>query len=334
MAGIFPGADFSLVSERLSLKAAFIFDLNRLRIFLVLQKLVLLEHQTSLWQYIGGSQMKIKVVTDSTSDLPPPVVREFGITMVPALVQFGDKVYRDGIDLSTDEFYRKLQTNSFLPKTSPASPGTFGEVYSQIAREADGIVSIHVSAKMSATYDAARLGSVNLKCPISIIDSQTASMACGLLVILAARAAREGASLSEIEALVRTAVPRTVTYGVFSTLEYLYKGGRIGRAQAFLGSMLKLNPILAIRAGEIVPIARVRTRPKAIEQLCEILWDSGMPQEMSVMSTTEPEEAEALAQRLSLLFPPERMYRARIGPAMGTYVGPGAVGVSVIWKNK
>jgi DegV family protein with EDD domain len=192
--------------------------------------------------------MKMKVVTDSTSDLPPPVVREFGITMVPALVQFRDKVYHDGIDLSTDEFYRKLQTNSFLPKTSPASPGTFGEVYSQLAREADGIVSIHVSAKMSATYDAARLGSVNLKCPISIIDSQTASMACGLLVILAARAAREGASLSEIEALVRAVVPRTVTYGVFSTLEYLYKGGRIGRAQAFLGSMLKLNPILAIRA--------------------------------------------------------------------------------------
>jgi DegV family protein with EDD domain len=117
-------------------------------------------------------------------------------------------------------------------------------------------------------------------------------------------------------------------------LEYLYKGGRIGRAQAFLGSMLKLNPILAIRAGEILPIARVRTRTKAIERLCEILRDSGVPQEMSVMSTTEPEEAEALAQRLSALFPPERMYRASIGPSMGTYVGPGAVGVSVIWKEK
>jgi fatty acid kinase fatty acid binding subunit len=277
--------------------------------------------------------MKIRVVTDSTSDLPAEVVRDLGITVVPALVRFGDRVYRDGVDLFTDEFYRKLQTNSLLPKTSPASPGTFGEIYNRLAREAEGIVSIHVSAQMSATYDAARLGSVDLKCPISIIDSQTASMACGLLVIVAARAARDGASLSEIEALVRAAVPRTVTYGVFGTLEYLYKGGRIGRAQAFVGSMLKLNPILAIRAGEIVPIARIRTRPRAIERLCEILKDSGVPQEMSVMGTTAPEEAEVLAQRLSTLFPPERMYRASIGPAMGTYVGPGAVGVSVIWKE-
>jgi len=278
--------------------------------------------------------MKIRVVTDSTSDLPAEVVRDLGITVVPALVQFGDRVFRDGVDLSTNEFYHKLQINSVLPRTSAPSPGTFNEVYGQLAREANGIVSIHVSAQMSSTCDAARVGSVDLKCPISIIDSQTASMACGLLVIVAARAARDGASLSEIEALVQAAVPRTVTYGVFGTLEYLYKGGRIGRAQAFIGSMLKLNPILAIKAGEILPIARVRTRPKAIERLCEILQDLGLPQEMSVMSTTEPEEAEALAQRLAPMFPPQRMYRASIGPAMGTYVGPGAVGVSVIWKEK
>jgi DegV family protein with EDD domain len=254
--------------------------------------------------------------------------------VVPALVQFGDKVYRDGVDLSTDEFYKKLQISSILPKTSAPSPGTFKEVYGQLAREANGIVSIHVSAQMSSTCDAARVGSADLKCPISIIDSQTASMACGLLVIIAARAARDGASLSEIEALVKAAIPRTVTYGVFGTLEYLHKGGRIGRAQAFFGSMLKLNPILAIKAGEIVPIARIRTRPSAIHHLCEILEDSGIPQEMSVMSSTEPEEAEALAQRLAGIFPPERMYRARIGPAMGTYVGPSAIGVSVIWKEK
>lgn len=278
--------------------------------------------------------MNVKIVADSTSDLPAAVVRELDIAVVPALVQFGDKVYQDGIDLSTDKFYRRLQSSSVMPKTSAPSPGTFKEVYSRLAQEADAIVSIHVSAKMSATYDAARVGSMDLKCPISIIDSQTASMACGLLVILAASAAREGASFSDIDALVRAAVPRTVTFGVFGTLEYLYRGGRIGRAQAFLGSILKLNPILAIQAGEILPIARVRTRPKAIERLCEIIRDSGIPQEMSVMSTTEPEEAEALAQQLAPIFPPERMYRASIGPAVGTYVGPRAVGVSVIWKEK
>jgi DegV family protein with EDD domain len=254
--------------------------------------------------------------------------------VVPALVQFGDKVYHDGVDLSTDEFYSKLQISSVLPRTSAPSPGSFNEVYSKLAQEAEAIISIHVAAKLSATYDAARLGSADLKCPISIVDSETASMACGLLVILAARAAKEGASLAEADALVRAAVPRTITFGVFGTLEYLYRGGRIGRAQAFLGSILKLNPILAIRAGEILPIARVRTRPKATERLCEIIRDSGIPQEMSVMSTTEPDEAEALAQHLAPIFPPERMYRASIGPAVGTYVGPRAVGVSVIWKEK
>jgi len=278
--------------------------------------------------------MNVKVVTDSTSDLPAEVVRELGITVVPALIQFGDKVYHDGVDLSPEEFYHKLQISSVLPRTSAPSPGSFNEVYSKLAQEADAIVSIHVAAKLSATYDAARLGSADLKCPISIVDSETASMACGLLVILAASAAREGASFSDIDALVRAAVPRTVTFGVFGTLEYLYRGGRIGRAQAFLGSILKLNPILAIRAGEILPIARVRTRPKAIERLCEILRDSGVPQEVAVMGTTETEEAEALAQQLAPIFPPERMYRASIGPAVGTYVGPRAVGVSVIWKEK
>jgi DegV family protein with EDD domain len=278
--------------------------------------------------------VRTKVVTDSTSDLPASVISELNITVVPALIQFGDKVYRDGVDLSTDEFYSKLQISSVLPRTSAPSPGSFNEVYSKLAQEAEAIISIHVAAKLSATYDAARVGSMDLKCPISIIDSQTASMACGLLVILAASAAREGVSFSDIDALVHAAVPRTITFGVFGTLEYLYRGGRIGRAQAFLGSILKLNPILAIQAGEILPIARIRTRSKAIERLCEILRDSGVPQDMSVMSTTEPGEAEALAQRLSTLFPPERMYRASIGPAMGTYVGPGAVGVSVIWKEK
>ena len=188
--------------------------------------------------------MAVKIVTDSTSDLPPGVVGEFDITVVPVNVHFGDEVFRDGVDLSTDDFYRKLRTGDILPKTSAPAPGIFGETYEQVAQGADAIISIHVSDNLSAVLEAARVGGSGLQFPISIIDSQTASMACGLLVITAARAAKEGASLKEIEALVREAIPRTITYGVFSTLEYLYKGGRIGRAQAFLGSILKLSPII------------------------------------------------------------------------------------------
>jgi DegV family protein with EDD domain len=277
--------------------------------------------------------VKVKIVADSASDIPPEVSAELGITVIPVNVQFGDEVYQDGVDLSTDEFYRKLETDIILPKTSAPSPGTFRKTYERLAQESDAIVSIHVSSKLSATYDAARLACTDLGFPVSLVDSETASMACGLLVIIAGRAARDGANSAEIEGLLRDSIPRTITYGVFSTLDYLYRGGRIGRAQAFLGSLLKLSPILAISRGAVLPVARARTRKRAIDRLCEIVRNLGTIEEMSVMRTTDPQEAEDLAQRLASIFPPDRMYRTCIGPAIATYVGPQAVGTSVIWKD-
>jgi DegV family protein with EDD domain len=274
--------------------------------------------------------MKVSVVTDSTSDLPPEVARDLGITVVPAHIQFGEQVFLDGVELTTDEFYRRLQSSPTLPKTSPASISTFNSIYLRIAEEADSIISIHVAAKLSVTYDIARQASADLKCPISVVDSQTASMACGLLAIIAAKAARAGESLKDIEELVRQAIPNTVTFGVFGTLEYLARGGRIGKGQAFLGTLLKINPILAIRMSEVVPVERVRTRSRAVERLCEIVRGLGTLREMSVMRTTEPAEAEDVIRRLSSVFPPERVYRASIGPSMGTQVGPHAVGVALI----
>lgn len=278
--------------------------------------------------------MTVKIVADSASDLPPETAKELGITIVPVNVQFGERIYRDGVDLSTDEFYQQLRSSAVLPKTSAPSPGTFRETYETLAEDADAIVSIHVASRLSATYDAARLACTDFNFPVSVIDSETASMACGLLVITAARAANLGADLKEIEELLRDTIPRTITYGVFSTLEYLQRGGRIGRAQAFLGSLLKISPILAISSGEVLPVARIRTRSRAIDRLCVIVGRLGPIEDMSVMRTTDPQEAEALAHRLSSVFPAERMYRASIGPAMGTYVGPDAVGVSAIWKAK
>ena len=274
--------------------------------------------------------MKVRVVTDSASDLPPEVAAELGITVVPAQIQFGDEVFRDGIDLTTDEFYRRLQSSPTLPKTSPASICTFNSVYRRLAEEADAIISIHVVAKLSVTYDVARQASADLKCPVSVVDSQTASMACGLLAITAAKAARAGESLKDIEGLLRQSIPCTVTYGVFGTLEYLARGGRIGKGQAFLGTLLKINPILAIKMSEVVPVERVRTRPRAVERMCEIVRGLGTLREMSVMRTTDPGEAEDVIQRLSSVFPPDKVYRASIGPSMGTQVGPDAVGVALI----
>jgi len=277
--------------------------------------------------------MKVQVVTDSTSDLPREVAAELGITIVPAQIQYGNEVYRDGVDLDTDEFYRRLQTSSSLPKTSPASVATFKEIYRDLSLKGEAVISIHVAANLSATYDAAKIASADLNLPIAIIDSQTASMACGLLAIIAAKAARTGASLKGIEALVRQAVPHTITFGVFGTLQYLARGGRIGKAQALLGNTLKIHPILAIRKGEVVPIERVRTRAKAVERMCQVVESLGLPREMAVMRTTDPQEAEKLAHRLSSVFPLERMYRASIGPSMGTQVGPDALGVALIGEK-
>jgi DegV family protein with EDD domain len=275
--------------------------------------------------------MAVRVVTDSTSDLPREVASELDITVVPALVHFGDTVYRDGLELATDDFYYKLEAGPILPKTSPPSPGTFEEVYKHLARDADGIISVLVASKLSGTIEAAKIAAGDAGCPVAIVDSQSASMACGLLAIIAAKAAREGASLVEIEELVNDAVPRTVTYGLFDTLEFLVKGGRIGRAEGLVGALLKIKPILAIRNGEVVPVARVRTRPKAIDRLCDLVREGGTPVELSVMDSTSPADADALVVMLSPVFPVERVYRAKIGPVMGTYVGPRALGVAVTW---
>jgi DegV family protein with EDD domain len=275
--------------------------------------------------------MAVRVVTDSTSDLPREVASELDITVVPALVHFGDTVYRDGLELATDDFYYKLEAGPILPKTSPPSPGTFEEVYKHLARDADGIISVLVASKLSGTIEAAKIAASDAGCPVAIVDSQSASMACGLLAIIAAKAAREGASLVEIEELVNDAVPRTVTYGLFDTLEFLVKGGRIGRAEGLVGALLKIKPILAIRKGEVVPVARVRTRPKAIDRLCDLVREGGTPVELSVMDSTSPADADALVVMLSPVFPVERVYRAKIGPVMGTYVGPRALGVAVTW---
>jgi len=258
------------------------------------------------------------------------VAEDLGITVVPAQIQFGDKAYRDGVDMGNEEFYRRLRASDILPKTSPASIGTFRETYRRLAAQAESIISIHVASNLSATHDVAKMASADSPRPVVVVDSQTASMACGLLAIIAAKAARGGASLSEVEGLVRKAVPHTITLAVFGTLEYLARGGRIGRAQAFLGSALKMHPILAIKAGQVIPMERVRTRPKAVERLCQIVESFGIPREMAVMWTTDPQAAEDLARRLSSVFPEERMYQASIGPSMGSQVGPDALGVALI----
>ena len=212
------------------------------------------------------------------------------------------------------------------------TPLTFAEAYDKVAEETDEIVVITLSHKLSAINEVA-LQSVKLmkkKCRIEVIDSGWALMAEGLIVITAAKAAKAGTSLDEVLALVRNNIPRVDIRIAFDTLEYLQRGGRIGRAQAFLGSMLKINPILCIKGGETYPVAREHSRAKAIEHLYNFATDYSSIEEMAIEDATTPDEANMLAERLDPKFPRERIYRSKVTPAVGVHVGPHVLAVSIL----
>lgn len=276
--------------------------------------------------------MTVKIVTDSTSDLTPEIAEEFGITIVPVNVVFGTEVYRDGVDITTDDFYRRLVQKKVLPTTSTPAAGTFIEVYDRLAEETDEILVITLSSKYSTTYEAA-LQAKDLKksyARIEVIDSYLSIMGLGLICISAAKAAQAGASLDEVAALVHNNIPRTHVRMAFDTLEYLKRGGRIGTAQAFLGSTLRVNPILTIKDGYTEAITRTHSRAKAIDYLCDFAMSFSHIEEMAIEDATTPEEADSLAKRLSSKSPKVRIYRGKVSPVVGTHVGPHVLAVGVL----
>jgi DegV family protein with EDD domain len=274
--------------------------------------------------------MGVKVVTDSTSDLPPDLAKELDISVVPLMVRFGPETYRDGIDLSADEFYQKLVRGPALPTTAAPAPGLFAEVYERAREDGHDVLSVHISSKLSGTYDSALLGRRETKGAVEVIDSLAVSMGLGLLAVVAARAARDGANLADVTALVREKMKSLHLYGALDTLEYLHKGGRIGGAQAFLGSVLNFKPLITVRDGEVHPLERVRTRGRAIARLCELVEGFSRIEEMAVIHSTTPAEMEELAGRLADRVPGKHVFRARFGPVLGTYVGPGILAVAFL----
>lgn len=276
--------------------------------------------------------MMVKIVTDSVSDISPAIADDLGITVVPLNVVFGSEIYRDGIDLTTDEFYEKLRHSQTLPTTSTPPLQTFIEVYDRLAEETDEILVITIARKLSATGESAlkAIESMDRKCRVEVLDSQLAIMAEGLLVITAAKAARDGASLDDILKSAEWDIPRIQTRMAFDTLEYLKRGGRIGKAKALMGSMLKINPILGIRDGEVFPFGQERSRTKAIDRLYEFVMSYSKIDEMAVEDATTPDEADALVERLVEKYPKERIYRSKFSPVIGTNVGPSVIGVAVL----
>ena len=277
--------------------------------------------------------MTVKIVTDSTSDISPQVAKELGITVVPLYVHFGTDVYRDGVDLNPAEFYQKLKTSKVLPTTSTISPGQFTELCDELSKQTDEILAITISSKMSATYDAALQGSELRKrkdCRVEVIDSRLVSMGLGLAAIIAAQEAKAGANLEQIIDIVKKALPKIHIRIAFDTLEYLRKGGRIGRAEAFLGTLLNVKPILTMKDGELAPVARERTRPKAIEHLRRFAAGFTNIREMAVVHANDPEAATALARQIGSILPEDRVYISAVGSVVGTHAGPGTLAVCLL----
>ena len=273
----------------------------------------------------------VAIVTDSVADLPPQVAEELEITVVPLVVRFDTESYLDGLGLSPDQFYEKLRNSKILPATSAPSPAAFADAYHRLAEKTNEIVVISLTSRLSATYQAALDAAELMKkqCRVEVLDSQWAVMAQGFIAIAAARAAQSGASIDEVLGIARHTMRRVDMRAAFDTLEYLERGGRIGKAQAFLGSLLKVNPIIGLRDGEVYPVARERSRAKAVDHLYNFATGFGNVEGLAVEYATDLDEANRLVERFHSNYPQIPIYLSRASPVIGTHTGPGLIVVTV-----
>ncbi|MGC8828118.1 MAG: DegV family protein [Anaerolineae bacterium] len=271
------------------------------------------------------------IATDSTAGLPAELVERYHIHVIPLNVLFGQESLRDNVDITTEEFYQRLKTvKDALPTTSQPSAGAFREFYEAIAKEADAIVSIHISADLSGTVASALQAKDMLPhIPIYVVDSRFTSMALGYIVLEAARAAEAGASPEEIVAAAQAVIPRMRVYFAVDTLRYLHMGGRIGGGAAFLGTALDIKPILELRDGKIEAAGKARTMKRAAAKLVELLvgqFGEGARIRAATIGAAAPEAAQQLAEQIRQRFDCVEMYTTDLSPVIGTHVGPGTIG--------
>ena len=279
--------------------------------------------------------MPVRIVTDSACDLPEPVCEELGIEVVPLTIRFGDREFVDRKELSVEAFWREIQSSPVLPETAAPSVGAFEETFRRLADGgADGIVCINLSARLSATMQSAQVAAKSLDgdTPIEIIDSMNASMGIGNLALDAARRARAGDSLEQIVQRVEARRARAHVFATLDTLEYLRKGGRIGGAQAMLGSMLSIKPIINVIDGAVEPAGRVRTRSKALRFLVDQV-PAGKVEIISVLHANAPDIDEFLAM-LEPAVPDAEVTVGTIGPVIGVHTGPRVMGIAWIDRQE
>ncbi len=278
--------------------------------------------------------MKIAVVTDSTSDIPANIATKNKISVVPLNLHVENKTYLDNIDISADELYEMLPSSSVAPTTSAPSAGTFIEVYENLLKSYDQIISIHISSKLSLTHGSAVNAAKEInkkKKLVEVINSETASMALGLTSIIVAETIKKNnISLDEAKELSKNLSERSTFLGMVPTLKYLVRGGRIGKAKGFVGSLLKFKPILTMQDGEAHPLVRVRSIEKGINKLKELAQENSPLEKISVLYTTEKDKAEEIAEDIKTFDKKIDPIIAQLGPVIGAHLGPSVLGLGYI----
>ena len=276
----------------------------------------------------------IKIVTDSSSDLSKELIDQYGISVVPLYSRFGENVYKERVDITDDQFYQKMAESDTLPVTILPSPGDFVPVYEKLLKEADTIVSIHLSSKLSGTMNSAIQAKASLgdNPKIHIIDSTVVSIALGLIVLSAAKTAKEGGTLEQVIATANEAIKDTAPVCLLDSLKNLQKGGRIGKATALIGSLLNVKPLITMKNGEVVPFGKARSRSKGMDMIVEHVSKFKQIEDMAIAWSTTPDDAKALSERIAPYFKKGEVKIVRLGTTLGVHTGAGTIVVSVRGK--
>lgn len=277
---------------------------------------------------------KIAVVTDSTAYIPPEIIKKYSISVTPQVLIWDNQTYRDGVDISPEEFYRRLKTAKSMPSTSQVSPATMQETFQSLVDQGNEVLGIFISSKLSGTLQSAIQGKEmmgNASSKVTLVDSQSTAMALGFQVLAAARALENGVSLKDCVAAAEKAHEKTGVFFAVDTLEFLHRGGRIGGAQRFIGSALNLKPILALKEGRVEGVERIRTKSKAQDRILELIAEQVKGKtniRIATLHANAAGDARSLLDRANQELHPVETIFTELSPVVGTHAGPGTVGLA------
>jgi DegV family protein with EDD domain len=271
--------------------------------------------------------MKVKIITDSTIDLDSETLRSLDIGVVPIYIRFGDRVFQDGINITKTEFYRLLKSSPVHPGTSQPPPEDFTRIYTEAMDTADSIVSIHVSSRISGTFNSANMAKnlLGKTLPLEVIDSQFNSAGLGLVVQAAARLANRGAAIPEVLAETKLAINQVHMFGMFETMKYLALSGRVNKTIASTANFLNVKPLLTFKNGEIIRAGLVRTIAKGMDRIIKFVEARAPIKEITIVHSDVPDQAQELKTRLSGLIHKELISITELGAALGVHGGPGVL---------